>query len=737
MTTEPEKTLKMLQPRFKLMYKGDPRPTRIFMNVGSLLGKNKVLDAPAALSAPSHGAWWPAASAADSLRSLLNVPRCFSEISLVFNSHHTSDAYFASLPNIVTAELPPRGRVRLVQHAPGLPFSGYYLELEVGDVSENPGQAFLALHLKVPGITLETYGVSIPLDSYDRDQLAGYALQYLVSPFSRRTVAEGCEDPEFVQNFHRSVHHNGVNRGLAGSHELALSLASIAYRSQEEDRMAMWPRVYDALLFAGDVEAAGVVIDLDEMRQGRDKRHLACHLARTYGHKLPAMILCAGALESSSDAHLLHLERILYPGGAPATQEKTNTLSAHFGDCLAELRMAGYYLNHPKGLKSGDPDAILRSLHWSLPLWPIWYGDKVWQPLQKIATDVRSLHRELKRLLSGLVNWCKTEGPKPAPPVPPIEARLAPIASDTKLRLFDEHNEDATYRQLRGYLMSGDWSDAARLLEATYDSEEREFYLRALTRWKDRPGWMEEWASIRPSDASIWLLRGYHSIRWAWEARGEGDSDEVTPDQWKLFYERLKMAREELLKAAQLNPSDACAYAGLLKVALGLSISHEEAYGYFMEMIQRDQEHYWGHWHMLQYLCLKWHGSHDLMFRFARDISEARPAGSDIHVLLVDAHIERAAADGMPAAYFCKDSVRDELRLAYRRSLLSCFYRETRNTARICNAFALAFCYSGMKTELKEVLERMRGRITDVPWSYFGDPLYMGRHAYTVAGLDE
>lgn len=684
----------------------------------------------------SESEWWKNLSAAESLQFLLSVPRFFSELPLVFKPYqgqNQSPEEFYMLPKIVMNGLPPRGRAKNLQYVPGPPYSGYYLELEVSDRGETEELLCITLKLKVRDITLETYELSGPHASYRAEWLPAWVDQHLVKPFSRRSVTEERRAEVSIANFRDHVKEAILSGGQTGVHSLGLSYASMAYRSQENLRKILWPKVYDSLLYSGDVDSARIVAELDEMKIGREKRHLACYLAEHYGHRLPAILLCCGVLESLEDPHLLHVERLLFPEGTPAPHEKTNTLQAHFGSCLAELQTAGYYLGHPEAFKLADPATILASLHWTLPLWPIWYGESVWAPLRHFAGDARTLHKELRRLLPGLLTWCRNEGPKPWPPAPPLRAKLAPIASDTNLRLFDEHNEDPTYRQLRGHLMAGDWSDVQRHMDITKDCEEREFYLRALTRSKELPTWMEEWSKLRPNDPSVWLLRGYHSTRLAWAAGYDAHNpDHAASKNREFFYSRLEVARDELLQAAALDPFDPCPYAGLLMTAIGLRLSHQKAYQYFVEMTKRDQEHYWGHWHMLQYLCQKWHGSHELMFRFARDLSEARPAGSDIHVLLVSAHIERAAADGMTRSYFCKDCVREELRLAYRRSLKSCFNHETRNTFRVRNAFALAFFLAEMKTELREVLGPLRGRITEIPWRYFGDPLSIAHQAHAV-----
>ena len=46
------------------------------------------------------------------------------------------------------------------------------------------------------------------------------------------------------------------------------------------------------------------------------------------------------------------------------------------------------------------------------------------------------------------------------------------------------------------------------------------------------------------------LLAGFRSVDFAWEARGNGLANTVTPEGWKLFRERLVLARQQAVNAA-------------------------------------------------------------------------------------------------------------------------------------------------------------------------------------------
>src|SRR5262245_43970923 len=53
------------------------------------------------------------------------------------------------------------------------------------------------------------------------------------------------------------------------------------------------------------------------------------------------------------------------------------------------------------------------------------------------------------------------------------------------------------------------------------------------------------WCEARKDSALARLVRGTHYMHWAWEARGSGWANSVSEDGWKLFRERLGLAKKD------------------------------------------------------------------------------------------------------------------------------------------------------------------------------------------------
>src|SRR5205085_1588049 len=72
-----------------------------------------------------------------------------------------------------------------------------------------------------------------------------------------------------------------------------------------------------------------------------------------------------------------------------------------------------------------------------------------------------------------------------------------------------------------------------------------------------------------PKSSAPFVLAGNVCTQYAWDARGGGWANTVTPEGWKLFHERLEMASVFLEKGYQLDPADPAAATAMLHVELG------------------------------------------------------------------------------------------------------------------------------------------------------------------------
>lgn len=190
--------------------------------------------------------------------------------------------------------------------------------------------------------------------------------------------------------------------------------------------------------------------------------------------------------------------------------------------------------------------------------------------------------------------------------------------------------------------LDGDYDAAEAAIAAQRDVNDRFAVVDACADWSKPPKWLEPWARERPDSTALPLVRGAHGVIWAWQARG-GD---WVPKDYMEFQKRLREADMDLQRAAELRPTDAVPWAWMISAAKGQELPREEIARRFKEAIRRDASISAAYGSMLTALCAKWGGSHEEMFKFAREASRKAPPGSTIHTLIAEAHLEYAAALG-------------------------------------------------------------------------------------------
>lgn len=90
----------------------------------------------------------------------------------------------------------------------------------------------------------------------------------------------------------------------------------------------------------------------------------------------------------------------------------------------------------------------------------------------------------------------------------------------------------------------------------------------AGAQWRWRVSALKEWIHHSPASPTprIALADAYEEM--AWEARGNGEADTVSPQAWTIFYQRVKLARDTLDASQQIGRNDPGWYDAMLHVAL-------------------------------------------------------------------------------------------------------------------------------------------------------------------------
>ena len=284
---------------------------------------------------------------------------------------------------------------------------------------------------------------------------------------------------------------------------------------------------------------------------------------------------------------------------------------------------------------------------------------------------------------------------------------------------IDPSQGDPGAARLRETLAAQDWAGARDVLEATPHPDDRAFYLDVAGTVQGVQDWIGEWAG---KDPLAQLVRGCHAVRWAWEARGAYQAEFTAEDQFKLFFERLRVAESCLYDATERLPDEAASWAFLVTTARGLQLPVEDASHRFGQAVERHPGHQLAHDEMLQTLCEKWSGSHRQMHAFAVEAVEKSPQGSMMAHLLAMAHLEVAIDLEGPVQgeYLRRTDVRDSLHQAAQRSIFSPEAQFRPGWPRYANSFAVAFSLADDLPAAAAAFDVIGDLVTLQPWGYLG-----------------
>ncbi|MFF1819657.1 hypothetical protein ACFVWG_20315 [Kribbella sp. NPDC058245] len=281
---------------------------------------------------------------------------------------------------------------------------------------------------------------------------------------------------------------------------------------------------------------------------------------------------------------------------------------------------------------------------------------------------------------------------------------------------------DPLARSFCDALAHRDWPTARQILHGTEHPDDRCFLLEACGSVPDVQDWI---GTIAATDPLAQLVRGCHATAWAWEARGGYRAKYTQAEQFRLFFERLRLAESSLYDVVAANPDEIAAWAFLVRTARGLELGLEDGEFRFHQATSRHATNLKAHAEWLQTNCQKWSGSHDRMFHLARSAAAAAPDGNMLHALIPLAHLEVMLDREGPAArlYMTQPDVQAELRAAAERSVLHPAADLRPGWPLYFNTFAMAFAQAADHPAAAAVFSRLGDQITTHPWQYVpGDP---------------
>jgi hypothetical protein len=306
------------------------------------------------------------------------------------------------------------------------------------------------------------------------------------------------------------------------------------------------------------------------------------------------------------------------------------------------------------------------------------------------------------------------------------------MARDRFVPDFDPDCGDTSLTSARQDIVIGRWQGLRELLRATGPEWlARGHRVRLLAQACTGSSTVETWLAAEPHSADALVLRAATETARAFHlaiAAGRG----VPIDQ-----QRIDAAVLACLSAAEACPPDPTPWISLISVArlYPSGVRRQELARWWDELHRRDPYSMEGHLQVLHYYSARWHGSHGLMYDFARDAAGVAPPGCPLPVLVQYARVEeyRHAVDTTPdrsrsvglAQHWTNDGAVGDVRRTWERWITGrAFDTVAPGELRDLNYLAHAACLADTEDVAVPLLRLLGRRATRTPWSYTGDPAH-------------
>ncbi|MEV1063515.1 APC family permease [Streptomyces sp. NPDC050263] len=197
----------------------------------------------------------------------------------------------------------------------------------------------------------------------------------------------------------------------------------------------------------------------------------------------------------------------------------------------------------------------------------------------------------------------------------------------------------------------------------------------------------------------------------------------------------LALFDDDLADNTALYLDDPTPWASLISVArlYPSGVRRQELARWWDELHRRDPYSMEGHLQVLHYYSARWHGSHGLMYDFARDAAGVAPPGCPLPVLVQYARVEEFrhtldAAQGRTASvalsqHWKNDGAVGAVRRTWERWITGRAQDAVApGELRDFNYLAHAACSAGAADVAAPLLGILGRRATRTPWSFTGDP---------------
>jgi hypothetical protein len=140
--------------------------------------------------------------------------------------------------------------------------------------------------------------------------------------------------------------------------------------------------------------------------------------------------------------------------------------------------------------------------------------------------------------------------------------------------------------------------------------------------WQAQIAKLERWAASSPDSATPQIALAQAWLRFAWKARGHGNSNTVTPEGWSLFADRVLSARATLDRSAALGQSSPHWYLVMQGVATTQQWSRAEFDALAARALSQEPGYYYFAVSESNYLLPKWYGKVGDTERYATEVAD-------------------------------------------------------------------------------------------------------------------
>ena len=217
--------------------------------------------------------------------------------------------------------------------------------------------------------------------------------------------------------------------------------------------------------------------------------------------------------------------------------------------------------------------------------------------------------------------------------------------------------------------------------------------------------------------AAAKLVKADFYLIYAWRARGNGTADQVTPEGWRLFKERLAEAERALNKAWSDDPYDTQIPILMISIAEGQQKDRPEMEKWFQRAMKLDADNYQACRSKLHYLLPQWYGSRDDMLAFGRECVASTNWGGHVPLILVDAHSEfaRTLKANDRTDYWRLPEVWPDIKAGYEK-----FSQTNPDATRFRYPYAAYAIRCGQWQDFDEQIKIIRKNDYEPDYNYFG-----------------